>query len=122
MALTAGLGGGQVYKGRNQETDEAVAIKEVSLSKIRRRSPEFAARHQQNLRNETECLRSLNHPNIVKLYGAPAPPRPAPFAAPCHGPRPPRQMKISVPPFPTRPVAHPTHPGPPAPPSSALSS
>ena len=62
-------GGGQVFKGRHQDTDEPVAIKEISLSKIRRRSPELAARHQQNLRNETECLRSLNHPNIVRLLG-----------------------------------------------------
>jgi serine/threonine protein kinase len=73
---------GQVYKGKHQDTDEPVAIKEVSLSKVRRRSPEFAARHQQNLRNETECLRSLNHPNIVRLLGAPPPPPPPPLLLP----------------------------------------
>ena len=59
----------QVYKGTNEETGEAVAIKEVSWLKLRRRSPDLMERHQQNLRNEMECLQSLDHPNIVKLLG-----------------------------------------------------
>ena len=59
----------QVYRGKNQETDEVVAIKEISWLVIRRRSPEFIARHSQNLRNETDILQSLDHPNIVKLLG-----------------------------------------------------
>jgi hypothetical protein len=43
--------------------------------KIRRRSPDLIERHQQNLRNEMECLQSLDHPNIVKLLGPRAPRR-----------------------------------------------
>ena len=85
-------GGGQVYKGRHQDTDEPVAIKEVSLSKVRRRSPEFAARHQQNLRNETECLRSLSHPNIVRLLGAP----PLTAAAAAAAARPPAAARLLI--------------------------
>eukprot|EP00292_Cryptomonas_paramecium_P014245 CAMPEP_0113730510 /NCGR_PEP_ID=MMETSP0038_2-20120614/43199_1 /TAXON_ID=2898 /ORGANISM="Cryptomonas paramecium" /LENGTH=227 /DNA_ID=CAMNT_0000662579 /DNA_START=259 /DNA_END=939 /DNA_ORIENTATION=+ /assembly_acc=CAM_ASM_000170 len=57
----------KVYKGKNRETEEIVAIKEISWALVRRRSPEFVERHSQNLKNETECLQSLDHPNIVKL-------------------------------------------------------
>ena len=80
---------GQVYKGQNQETMEAVAIKEVSLIRIRKRSPEFIARHQKNLQNETECLLALDHPNIVRLLGLS-------FSAPPPHPTPSGQCRVPV--------------------------
>jgi serine/threonine protein kinase len=67
-----------VYRGSDEETGGAVAVKKVSWMKIRWRSPELIERHQQNLRNKMECLQSLDHPNIVKLLGLPRPPRPPP--------------------------------------------
>lgn len=51
----------------NNETKEVVAIKMVSWDRLEKQQPRYVQRHKQQLRNEIECLRSLNHPNIVRL-------------------------------------------------------
>eukprot|EP00286_Rhodomonas_abbreviata_P000125 CAMPEP_0181290104 /NCGR_PEP_ID=MMETSP1101-20121128/1240_1 /TAXON_ID=46948 /ORGANISM="Rhodomonas abbreviata, Strain Caron Lab Isolate" /LENGTH=316 /DNA_ID=CAMNT_0023394375 /DNA_START=45 /DNA_END=991 /DNA_ORIENTATION=+ len=57
----------KVWEGMNNETKEVVAIKMVSWDRLEKQQPRYVQRHKQQLRNEIECLRSLNHPNIVRL-------------------------------------------------------
>jgi DNA-binding NarL/FixJ family response regulator len=56
---------GRVYLGRDTQTDEPVAIKEL-MSDWVARAPEAIER----FRREGEALRKLNHPNIVKVLAA----------------------------------------------------
>ena len=53
---------GRVYLGRDTQTGERVAIKEL-MSEWVARAPETVER----FRREGEALRKLNHPNIVKV-------------------------------------------------------
>ena len=53
---------GRVYAGRDLQTGESVAIKEL-ISEWVARAPESVER----FRREGEVLRKLNHPNIVKV-------------------------------------------------------
>ena len=54
---------GMVYLGRDIQTDQPVAIKELH-NDILAGSPELVER----FRREGEALRRLEHPNIVKVY------------------------------------------------------
>ncbi|HSD85763.1 MAG TPA: protein kinase, partial [Anaerolineae bacterium] len=56
---------GRVYLGRDAQTGECVAIKEL-MSDWVARAPEAVER----FRREGEALRKLNHPNIVKVLAA----------------------------------------------------
>jgi LuxR family maltose regulon positive regulatory protein len=61
-----GTGGmGRVYHGRDAQTGEPVAVKELRPD-ILASAPELAER----FRREGEALRRLNHPNIVKVLAA----------------------------------------------------
>ena len=53
---------GRVYLGRDQQTGEPVAIKEL-MTEWATRAPDAVER----FRREGEALRKLNHPNIVKV-------------------------------------------------------
>lgn len=53
---------GKVFKGVDQETQEAVAIKNIELSG----TFEQARRDITQLKKEISLLKKLNHPNIVK--------------------------------------------------------
>src|SRR5689334_18272380 len=60
-----GQGGmGTVYRGKDKQTGDTVAIKMLK-SEIIERDPEALRRFRQ----EGEALRQLNHPNIVKVLG-----------------------------------------------------
>jgi predicted ATPase/Tfp pilus assembly protein PilF len=62
-----GEGGmGQVFRGRDRLTGEAVAIKRLKPELIARQ-PELVERFER----EGEALRRLNHPNIVKVLAVP---------------------------------------------------
>lgn len=56
-----------VYEGVNTETRETVAIKKVSWEKLERKEPRFVHKHKQQLRNEIEAMKALNHVNVVRL-------------------------------------------------------
>ena len=49
-----------IYKGYNKYTRKTVAVKEISLETVNK--------YEKSLRRETEIMKKLNHPNIVKLY------------------------------------------------------
>ena len=49
-----------IYKGYHKYTRETVAIKEISLDTLNK--------YESSLKRETEIMKKLNHPNIVKLY------------------------------------------------------
>ena len=59
---------GEVRRGRNVQTNQAVAIKLVDLKKIM--EPKECSRQRLTLQREISILKLLNHPNIVKLYDA----------------------------------------------------
>ena len=48
-----------IYKGYHKHTKEMVAIKEISLETLNK--------YEKSLRRETQIMRQLNHPNIVRL-------------------------------------------------------
>jgi serine/threonine protein kinase len=48
-----------IYKGYHQYSKEMVAIKEISLDTLNK--------YEKSLRRETQIMRHLNHPNIVRL-------------------------------------------------------
>ena len=49
-----------IYKGYNKYTRKTVAVKEISLETVNK--------YEKSLKRETEIMKKLNHPNIVKLY------------------------------------------------------
>ena len=49
-----------IYKGYHKYTRETVAIKEISLETLNK--------YESSLKRETEIMKKLNHPNIVKLF------------------------------------------------------
>jgi serine/threonine protein kinase len=53
---------GKVYEGRNKQTSEYIAIKVQNKSKI------FPSEIV-NIRHECNVLSTLDHPNIIKIYG-----------------------------------------------------
>jgi serine/threonine-protein kinase ULK/ATG1 len=64
--LTDAIGKGyssQVFRGRNDLTNQPVAIKVINMSMLK------SDVHQALLTSEIECLKSLNScPNIIQLY------------------------------------------------------
>lgn len=48
-----------IYKGYHQYSKEIVAIKEISLETLNK--------YEKSLRRETEIMKQLNHPNLVRL-------------------------------------------------------
>ncbi len=61
-------GAGKVYKGLNSETSEYVAVKEVLASSIKKENP-------QQIKDEIDLMRNLNHDNIVRYIGEETHPR-----------------------------------------------
>ena len=49
-----------VYKGYNKRSKEIVAIKEISLDTLNK--------YEKSIKRETDIMRQLNHPYIIKLY------------------------------------------------------
>lgn len=49
-----------IYKGYHKHSKEIVAVKEISLETLNK--------YEAALKRETEIMKKLNHPNIVKLY------------------------------------------------------
>ena len=49
-----------VYKGYNKITKELVAVKEISLDTLNK--------YEKSIKRETEIMKKLNHPYIIKLY------------------------------------------------------
>ena len=49
-----------IYKAYNKYSKELVAVKEISLDTLNK--------YEKSIRNETDIMKSLNHPYIVKLY------------------------------------------------------
>ena len=49
-----------VYKGYNKITNELVAIKEISLDTLNK--------YEKSIKRETEIMKKLNHPYVIKLY------------------------------------------------------
>ena len=56
-----------VYEGVHVETREPVAIKKVSWEKLERKEARFIQKHKQQLRNEIDAMKALNHVNVVRL-------------------------------------------------------
>ena len=48
-----------IYKGYHQYTKEMVAVKEISLETLNK--------YEKSLRRETQIMKQLNHPNLVRL-------------------------------------------------------
>ncbi|MBV7334797.1 protein kinase [Chloroflexi bacterium TSY] len=63
--LLATGGHGEVYRGHDTETGQLVVIKRLKPN-LMQRHPEFVQRFQR----ESEALRQLDHPNIVKMFAA----------------------------------------------------
>lgn len=49
-----------VYKGYNKITNELIAVKEISLDTLNK--------YEKTIKRETEIMKKLNHPYIIKLY------------------------------------------------------
>ncbi|HRF95107.1 MAG TPA: protein kinase, partial [Aggregatilineales bacterium] len=66
LGIQIGIGGmGTVYKGIDTQTNEVVAIKHLKPDALKADNGLL-----ERFIREGEALRQLNHPNIVKAFGA----------------------------------------------------
>lgn len=52
-----------VFRGRNTETGEVVAVKVIDLSRF-----PVGSRERRYLEQEIQIMKAIEHPNVVKLY------------------------------------------------------